>query len=50
VVRAVVAAAGLAVIGADVDQDVSDASRIGVLEDDSAVPAKREHPVGVVKR
>jgi len=33
-----------------VDQDVSDAARIGVLEDDRAVSTEREHPVGVVKR
>src|SRR5260370_41028688 len=50
VMRAVVAAAGLAVIRADVDEDVLDAARIRVLEDDGAVPAQREDSIGVVER
>src|SRR5712692_1513446 len=50
VMRAVVAAAGLAVVRADVDEDVFDAALVGVFEHDGAVSAERQHPVGVVER
>src|SRR5260370_23741168 len=44
------AAAGLAAVRPDVDEDVLDAALVGVLEHDGAVSAERQHPVGVVER
>src|SRR5260370_34525787 len=43
------AAAGLAAVRPDVDEDVLDAALVGVLEHDGAVSAERQHPVGVVE-
>ncbi len=48
VVSAFVAAAPLAVVRADVDEDVVDASRVGILENHGAVTAERHDTVGVV--
>src|SRR3989475_4351578 len=50
VMRAVVAAACLAIVGADMDKRVADAARIGVLEHDGAVSTESEHAVRVIKR